>query len=64
MAPGDILAVVEDQFYDVRKRLDVQLKRTEEIQRQFDDQRKEIAELRRTVGLAHDLLKQLLAKIP
>lgn len=64
MAPADILAVVEDQFYDVRKRLDMQLKRTAEIQQQLDEQRREIADLRRTVGLAHRLLKQLLAKIP
>jgi len=64
MAPADILAVVEDQFYDVRKRLDAQLTRTAEIQQQLEGQRKEIAELRRTVNLAHRLLKELLAKIP
>lgn len=64
MAPADILAVVEDQFYDVRSRLDTQLTRTAEIQQQLDGQRKEIAELRRTVDLAHGLLKQLLARIP
>jgi hypothetical protein len=51
MAPADILAVVEDQFYDVRKRLDAQLTRTAEIQQQLEGQRKEIAELRRTVNL-------------
>ena len=62
--PADILAVVEDQFYDVRKRLDAQLTRTAEIQQQLEGQRKEIAELRRTVNLAHGLLKELLAKIP
>ena len=59
-----ILAVVEDQFYDVRKRLDAQLTRTTEIQQQLEGQRKEIAELRRTVNLAHRLLKELLARIP
>ena len=64
MARADILAVVEDQFYDVRKRLDVQLKRTGTIQQQLDGQRKDIAELRHTVDLAHQLLKQLIAKIP
>jgi hypothetical protein len=41
MAPADILAVVEDQFYDVRKRLDAQLTRTAEIQQQLEGQRKE-----------------------
>ena len=62
MAPADVLAVVEDQFYDLRSRLDVQLKRTAEIQVQLDGQTREIAELRGTVDLAHRLLKQLLAK--
>ena len=64
MSRADILAVVEDQFYDVRKRLDVQLKGTAQVQQQLDEQRKDIAELRRTVDLAHSLLKQLLAKLP
>ena len=64
MAPADILAVVEDQFYEVRKRVDVQLKRTGQIQHQLDGQRKDVADLRHTVDLAHRLLKQLLAKIP
>jgi hypothetical protein len=59
-----IFAVVEDQFYDVHKRLDAQLTRTAEIQQQLEGQRKEIAELRRTVNLAHRLLKELIAKIP
>ena len=64
MAPADILAVVEDQFFDVRQRLDVQLERTAQVQQQLDAQRKEIAELHQAVDLAHQLLKQLLAKMP
>ena len=64
MTSADILAVVEDQFYDVRRRLDLQLTRTTELQQQLDAQRKEIGELRRAVDLAHDLLKQLIAKTP
>ena len=31
LASADILAVVEDQFYDVRRRLDLQLTRTTEL---------------------------------
>ena len=62
MARADILAVVEDQFFDVRKRLDIQLTRTAEVQQQLDAQRSEIAELHRSVDLAHRLLKKLLAK--
>ncbi len=64
MAPADILAVVEDQFFDMRRRLDLQLTRTGELQQQLDTQRGEIAELRRSVDLAHKLLKQLVAKVP
>lgn len=64
MAAADILAVVEDQFYELRKRLDQQLTRTAELQQQLDDQRKEIAALHNSVDLAHGLLKQLVARIP
>ena len=75
MSRADILAVVEDQFYVVRKRLDVQFTRTGEIQLQLDVERKEIqlqlegqrretADLRRTVEKAHRLLKRLLAELP
>jgi hypothetical protein len=64
MARADILAVVEDQFYDGGKRLDAQFSRAAEIQQELKGQTKEIAELRRTVNLAHRLLKELLARIP
>ena len=63
MSRATILAVVEDQFYDVRKRLDLQLTRTADMQQQLDGQRREIGDLRRTVEEAHSLLKQLVAKI-
>ena len=64
MASADILAVVEDQFYDIRHRLDGQLKRTAKLQQQLDAVRKEMAELHRSVDLAHELLKQLVSKNP
>ncbi len=64
MAPADILAVVEDQFFDVRRRLDIQLTRTAEIQEQLDAQQKEIIELHTAVKLAHGMLKKLVAKMP
>jgi hypothetical protein len=62
MARADVLAVVEDQFFDLRKRLDVQLTRTAEIQQQLDAQRNELAELRSAVDVVHRLLKELVAK--
>ena len=64
MAPAGILAVVEDKFLDVRRRLETQLTRTAEIQAQLDAQRKEIVELHTAVSLASGLLKKLLAKLP
>lgn len=62
MARADILAVVEDQFYDVRKRLDVQLERTAQLQAQLDAQNREMAAIRQQVDLVHGLLKQLMAR--
>ena len=62
MARADILAVVEDQFYDIRKRLDIQLTRTGELQAQIDAQHMELAALRQQVDLVHDLLKRLVSK--
>jgi hypothetical protein len=64
MARADILAVVEDQFYDVRKRLDVQLERTGQLQAQIDAQHQEMVALRQQVDLVHDLLKKLMAREP
>ena len=62
MARADILAVVEDQFYELRKLLDIQLTRTGELQAQIDVQHRETAALRQQVDLVHDLLKQLMSK--
>ena len=62
MARADILAVVEDQFHDMRQRLDVQLVRTSELQAQIDAHRKETAALREQVELVHGLLKKITAQ--
>ena len=62
MARADILAVVEDQFFDVRQRLDIQLARTGQLQAQIDSQHKEMVALRQQVDLVHDLLKKLIAR--
>ena len=59
MARADILAVVEDQFYEVRKRLDIQLARTGELQAQLDAHHVETVALRAQVDLVHGLLKKL-----
>ena len=62
MAPADIIAVVEDQFYEIRQRLDVQLAGIEELQTQIVEQHKETARLREQVELVHGLLKKLVAQ--
>jgi hypothetical protein len=36
MKPSEVLALVEDQFYEVRKQLDVQLQRFAQLQAQLD----------------------------
>jgi hypothetical protein len=61
MSRTDVLAVVEDEFYEIRKRLDVQLVRIAELQAQIDAQHKETALLREQVELVHALLKKLVA---
>jgi len=36
MKPAEVLALVEDQFYELRKQLDIQLKRFGDLQAQLD----------------------------
>ena len=52
MAKADVLAIVADQFDDIRHRLDLQLTRTAQVQEQLDRQHKEmIAQHREMVAL-------------
>jgi hypothetical protein len=36
MKRAEVLALVEDQFFEIRKQLDLQLRRTGELQAQLD----------------------------
>ena len=36
MRPAEVLALVDDQFMEIRKQLDLQLKRTAQLQQQLD----------------------------
>ena len=36
MKPAEVLALVEDQFYEIRKQLDMQLQRFAQLQAQLD----------------------------
>jgi hypothetical protein len=56
MSKADILAIVADQFDDIRRRLDVQLTRTGQMQEQLDHQHKEIiAQHKETIALRDQL---------
>jgi hypothetical protein len=58
--PADILAVVDDQFSEMRKQLDFQIQRTDELQRQIDLQRQDTTHLRQQLEEVHRLLKDLM----
>ena len=63
MSKADVLAVVADQFDDIRRRLDVQLTRTGQLQEQLDRQHQETIALREQFTEVQELLKDLM-KIP
>ena len=60
MAKADVLAIVADQFDDIRHRLDLQLTRTAQVQDQLDRQHKEMIALREQFTELQGLLKDLL----
>ena len=53
MAKADVLAIVADQFDDIRHRLDLQLTRTAQVQEQLDRQHKEIAAQHKEIVASH-----------
>ena len=57
---ADILAAVDDQFTDIRKRLDIQLVRIAQLQQELDATRKETAHVRHDLSQVHASLKELL----
>lgn len=63
MSKADVLAIVADQFDDIRRRLDVQLTRTGQLQEQLDRQHQETIALREQFTEVQELLKDLM-KIP
>ncbi len=60
MSRADILSVVDDQFKEMKKRLDTQLLRTDQLQRELDEQRKDVAILMQDLRQVHTLLKDLM----
>ena len=60
MSKADVLAIVADQFDDVRRRLDVQLTRTGQLQEQLDRQHKDTLALRQQFLEMQALLRSLM----
>ena len=60
---ADILAVVEDQFSQVRKELTIQLQRMAQLQQQFDGFLKRAEDLQRQLDEIHALVKRLVADV-
>jgi hypothetical protein len=60
MSPADILAVVDDQFGEIRKQLDTQVTRTAQVQAETDRLRKDSDELRQQLANIHALVKTLI----
>jgi hypothetical protein len=56
---GDILAVVEDQFSEIRKQLDIQLERTVQLQQQIDTHFKCTQDVQDQLGSVHTLVRNL-----
>jgi hypothetical protein len=63
MSKAEVLAIVADQFGDIRRRLDVQLTRTGQLQEQLDHQHTETLALREQLARVQALLKDL-SRVP
>lgn len=59
MKPAEVLALVEDQFVQIRKQFDVQLMRTAQLQVQLDKIQKNTTEACGALDLMHPLIKAL-----
>ena len=63
MGKADVLAVVEDQFYEVRHHLDLQLVRIGELQAQLDAQGKETARILEQVDAQRSETARILEQV-
>ena len=59
MKSAEVLALVDDQFVQIRKQLDVQLLRTAQLQVQLDKIQKNTTEACSALELLHPLVKAL-----
>jgi hypothetical protein len=59
MKPAEVLALVDDQFFQIRKQLDLQLQRTGQLQLQLDKIQRNTTEACSALDLMRPLLKEL-----
>jgi len=59
MKPAEVLALVDDQFFQIRRQLDLQLQRTGQLQVQLDRIQSKTTDVYSTLDMMHVLIKQL-----
>lgn len=59
MRRADILAVVDDQFNQIRKQLEIQLTRTAQLQQQIDTHFKCTKEVQDQLAAVHSIVKNM-----
>lgn len=59
MKAAEVLALVDDQFVEIRKQLDIQLQRTGQLQVQLDKIQKNTSEACKALDLLQPLIKDL-----
>jgi len=61
---SDIIAAVADQFRELGQRLDTQLTRMAQLQRQLDEQHKEVVGVRSDLSRLRDVLENIIKTAP
>ena len=61
MKAAEVLALVDDQFFQIRKQLDLQLQRTGQLQAQIDRIQSRTADVQTLLDTVHSLIKKLVA---
>jgi hypothetical protein len=60
MKPAEVLAIVDDQFGQIRKQLDLQLRRTGQLQVQLDKIQKDTTETCAALDLMRPLIQEII----
>jgi hypothetical protein len=59
MKAAEVRALVDDQFFEIRRQLDLQLQRTGQLQVQIDRIHNRTGEVQSMLDLVHGLIKKL-----